>query len=1022
MRKTLTIGLLLGALLLSLFGNVLAVNAQPCDQLVQTSVPAEETSKEADEAAAEVTEESAEEAEDPASTEESETDAPLTEEEEPAEDTVSAEEPAANLATEEPQAEASTGQENEEKNEPSTPVETPESESNSESSETAKLSESVENSEREANSKSTENSKSTVKSDSTENSELAKNTESQDCSESEENAPLEQENTQEASELETSKPVSLNLIPRVLAQPEAIEAVQTVQEAVEEVAEIAVESFDALKTALKASAKKISIVITKSFEITETLEVGSDKDITLTADNKHQAEGQWKKLEQPADYASAGESKQREIIDQARQRGKEALQDAEAPLPTEEGNIILKRAQDYLSGPLFRVYGRLTLGTVDRAFYLDGNKEATTAIDGGVLFDVEKGGELNLDNGVLMNVNNRQGYSAPVMVKSGGTFNMNGGRISHNQSFEPNKSYTDRPSSGGAVYVKPGGNFNLNNGLIDNNTGSMGAVFAGDLWGSDGEPATINMKGGEIVKNDSTPTVYAYGGGMNLFPKSQLNIKDGIIAGNTAVNGGAIAVHDAFIGDYSNKIGEEWANTSGDYRQHVIKHKTAVNLDGGLIYQNQARYAGGGLFIYSDHVKFGKTMLLDNQAAAFGGAFYVAFPPVTQQLDHVLVTENEALAKGACHPYLGGGDGGGLWNCPTGFDRFGDGHSIYIFNNKAEKRGDDLAFSKKTTYFKLDKVDIYDKFYSHVSPVTEQENLIKFLEDGQAGDSAIPQSLSYTNKMIYLKALYDQALRREAWAHANTFILGNKAWNGGGIGSNGNLVTKEDKGDYHLSVQKNWDASTGGPDAHKDEEVIADIFIVPDHVDEAYVRAKYKNDPKLIKYGEIYLNSKLGWKSSLKDQKNNFNFDWSKYLDSELADDRGLYFSAQALKARGLKYLVMERGQAYKNRVEAKLDDTGLNFTITNYSETPPPENPPENPPKNPPENPPKNPPEEANPKNPKPTPPPILTKALIMKLPVTSCVQAAAGRPAQQESAQSATLMPALLLPSRKQAAITIW
>lgn len=691
---------------------------------------------------------------------------------------------------------------------------------------------------------------------------------------------------------------------------------------------VEVANYDELKQAITdAGDTATTILVTKSFELKGTLTIKAGQTITLTANNQKAADVAWNPIEQPADYANEGEEKQREIIEEARRRGEEALEKADEALPSEaNGAVILKRAANLINNSLFKVFGKLTLGTEDKALYIDDNKEVRTAIsDGGVVFDVGNGGDLTMKNATVMNVDNLRGYTGPIEVQSGGTFTMEGGRITHNSSYDQGGQ---RPTSAGGVYVNPGGTFTMNNGIIDNNRGSAGAVFVGDLFGSNKAPATINMNGGIIAKNKAI-TGYAMGGGISGFPKSTININDGIIAGNENRwgVGGGISVTDQFIYKFSNAINREYANTYGDYEKHLLENKAEANLNGGLIYDNAAKN-GGGLYIDSNHANFNKTMILDNRTtyggdAGFGGGVYVSFPPRVQKLENLLITDNKAEFRG-----VGGlgqsGNGGGLWNCPTGYVHIGDGHTVYIYGNEADSYGDDLTFSKKTGYFKLDGKDIDGRFYSHVSPVTEGGNIIRYLNDGPSA-SAIPEEMSYTNNFVYLRAEYNKKLIEEAWKNAKTFILGNKANLGGGFGSNANLVTPQDEGDYDLKFKKKWDESITSNPEYKEpgknplnKTITVDIFIVPEDVDADYVRSSYGIDKRLYKYGEVDLNKGNNWESLFSESKfsNLDNSLLAPYDELPAAKDNGLPFTPQELAARGYKYLVMERGGEFYSEVE----------------------------------------------------------------------------------------------------------
>ena len=688
-----------------------------------------------------------------------------------------------------------------------------------------------------------------------------------------------------------------------------------------------VNTFDELKAAIEnAGNKQTTIKIMESFTLTEALTIGQDQDITLTADND-QVKEKWQPIERPADYADQGEAKQREIIEEGRRRGEEALEKANLeanPLPSEDKNKIIKRAKEFVEDTLFKVFGKLTLGTDNSAIYIDGNgDEARTKFDNrGSVIDVN--GELVMKNAVIMNSYNSHGYTAPIRVNDGGEFTMEGGRITKNTSFEQVDLYYTRPTAAGAVYVKPGGTFTMTNGLIDNNHGGLtGGVFAGDLFGSEKHPAEVTINGGIIAKNESR-TGYQMGGGLNGFPKSKLTITDGIIAGNKSSGpGGGVGISSQYIGSPSNVLGAEKASVNRNYKEFIKTNKAEAIIDGGLIYENRAGTSGGGVYLDSNDVNFGRTMVLDNRASQFGGGIYASFPPITQKLENILITENRALG-GVTSSIIGGSNGGGLWNCPTGFVHIGDGHSVYVYNNDSGSYGKDITFSEKTWYFNLNDVNIKDEFYSHISPVTKEKNIMKFLEDGPNKEKGveIPDRLSYHSLYTHLKSIYSQNLIEEAWRNSQTFVLGNQANNGGGFGSNANVTTPKDEGEYGIEVNKKWDDRI---EKHTiPMEIKADLFIVPLDKDEKYVKSNYGKDNSLFKYGEITLSEDNNWHSRF--DTNYFNgankeeilkkLEINNFSDIGLPDDayqmdRGLPFTAEELAERGYKYLVLEQGDRY---------------------------------------------------------------------------------------------------------------
>ena len=704
---------------------------------------------------------------------------------------------------------------------------------------------------------------------------------------------------------------------------------------------IKVDNFNDLKTAIENAKDGVetTIVITNSFEIEHTITIGKDKIIVLTSENAKPMDDHWKSIDQPA--GKNDEKKQRDIIEEARERGDEAIKDAEKNITEDndeyyytfdDKDIIIKRLNTF-TGTMFEVKGSLTLGDANNSINFDGNKKKVKANGGndGSFFNVN-GGTLVLNNGVIANGETSENdYNSPIRVKENGTFIMNGGRITANKT----KANSTVPYNAGAVDVSRGGHFIMNNGMIDHNISASGAVFVGNdglnntkILNEDKDFALFDFNGGSIVSNKSKG--YNLAGGITIFPTGKLNITDGIVANNYAGNkAGGIMVSDQYVGSFSNSINHSYSKTVKEaYDKYVQKNKAEANFDGGLLYKNESGYAGGAVFVDSNNVNFNKTMILDNKAAKFGGGVYVGFPPRVQELENVLITENETFRSGmiTTNDDAWGGPlvGGGIWNCPDGYIHLGDGHSVYVFNNKGAMGGADYVFAKKTYNFELNGKDISNQFYTFISPVTKDKNIIKFLNDSRKG-SLLPNGMSYSNKFVFLKAIYDEALQREAWANAGTFILGNQASYGAGLGSDASMKSTQDIGDVEFKFKKHWDEDID-EDEYRWRDIHADIYIVPEDVDEVYVRSQYGYDNRLFKYGEVILNHDNNWEAT-----------FGKYKDDKYKDlpaytmDNGLPFTSEELAKRGLKYLVIEREREYVSEVEqVKGEANSYEFTISN--------------------------------------------------------------------------------------------
>ena len=207
-------------------------------------------------------------------------------------------------------------------------------------------------------------------------------------------------------------------------------------------------------------------------------------------------------------------------------------------------------------------------------------------------------------------ISGNDGSSSAVMgivhVKSGATFEMNGGKISNNKFVL------------GAVYVA--GNFTMNGGEISGNAtvseGCGGGVY---VAGTQGFTPRVYLNGGEISGNSakngggvymnnftsveingckiSNNTASSDGGGIYLVDSTYLKLIDGIISGNTAVNGGGVYIYGGNAGfDMSGGTISDNRATEGGGGVYTIKGTIILN-EGNICY-NTGDTGGGGVALY----------------------------------------------------------------------------------------------------------------------------------------------------------------------------------------------------------------------------------------------------------------------------------------------------------------------------------------------------------------------------------------------------------------------------------------
>lgn len=655
-----------------------------------------------------------------------------------------------------------------------------------------------------------------------------------------------------------------------------------------------VSTFEQLENAITTATAgvKKTIIITAKIEIKRTIIIPAGADIVLTsADTTEVKPIGEDTIEMPKDTDTM--ERRQELVREAEEKGENALEETDLiknQLPVVD--IILKRYKDF-TGTLIKIEknGKLTIGR-DKTdpIFIDGNKDVNTTIENGSIIDVS--GELTMNGGFIANSNNERANSAPVYVHEGATFTMNGGRITSNKNISYGiNSY----NAAGAVYIDEGGKFTLESGSIDNNEAPVGGVFLGKILNdknlSGKTPAKFIMNGGYITNNKGPlypnlePKTTNIGGGVNVNSNSEFEFLNGIIAGNEAYFGGAIAIRDNYVQDTDGQ-GQSRV-ISKDYDSYLINAKAKYTQNGGLIYRNKAIInnnpngsgAGGGLYIDSSNASINKGYILKNISENMGGGIYVSIVPHKFELKKTLITENKAIA-GKNYQFLSG-EGGGYWNCPSGEVDIQDFNSLYIFNNKSTNKGPDIRILKKYNLYFIKAQDDntgkyeYLRFKTRISPITEKENVIAYLD---SSNNAI-EWMYKTKEEVDARAVYNKETINEAWTNSNLFIMENIALKGAGIGSNADIISPGKKGNYEISIEKQWHEDI--PKEEIPKSVWIDVFIGD------------------AKYAEIELSEDNDWKATFKD----------------------LPFTADELARKGLKYKVRERSDNFYSVVSESFED-----------------------------------------------------------------------------------------------------
>ena len=188
--------------------------------------------------------------------------------------------------------------------------------------------------------------------------------------------------------------------------------------------------------------------------------------------------------------------------------------------------------------------------------------------------EVKRGGSLIMNNGSTINGG----------VTNGGTFTMNGGKISGNDNGVSTDTSTYRNSLNGGGVVVHGGTFTMNGGEISGNNGH--GVSVGN-WntGSRINSGTFTMSGGTISGNKGG--VVMHGGTFTM--------SDGTISGNTTIGDSIEAGVSVWsYGTFTMNGG----TISGNKGTGVFMGAGTFTMSNGTISGNTASFSGGGVYVY----------------------------------------------------------------------------------------------------------------------------------------------------------------------------------------------------------------------------------------------------------------------------------------------------------------------------------------------------------------------------------------------------------------------------------------
>ena len=355
---------------------------------------------------------------------------------------------------------------------------------------------------------------------------------------------------------------------------------------------------------------------------------------------------------------------------------------------------------DHTDGKLFTVQSGGTL-IVSGSVVISGNYETADS----PMIEVENGGKLILkDTATLTNGRMTRGNypgGGAVLVRSGGTFEMQGGTISNCYA-----------TKGGAVYVESGGTFNMTGGTI---TGcSAGQTGGGGIYAASGSTCILSNA---TVKDCSSSGVITAG-----------NFK---MTGNTEVKNNTAGLFGAGIsiigGTAQILSGTKITGNKGEYGAGLaVSGGATLTANGLTISSGQPVYrdcSGGGLFMGDSTVVL-KNCNISSNTVTNGGGVYMEGGSLT--VEDCEISGNTVTGNGGGICIKGGSYENKNTTIKT--NSASNGGGVYMLNGSFTMTSGSITENSATTAnssgVSIDKTMPSDMayFYQNGGSITENNN------------------------------------------------------------------------------------------------------------------------------------------------------------------------------------------------------------------------------------------------------------------------------------------------------------
>ncbi|MCL2407460.1 MAG: hypothetical protein FWC95_05970, partial [Defluviitaleaceae bacterium] len=278
----------------------------------------------------------------------------------------------------------------------------------------------------------------------------------------------------------------------------------------------------------------------------------------------------------------------------------------------------------------------------------------------------------NMHHGAVISGNTTSSRGGGVFIDNRITFNMHGGEITGNTA-----NGTGGTNGGGGVAtaattnLNPSATFNMHNGLITNNTATAhgGGIFLGNnsvfimhygtitgnqsngtgggiaVQETTSQFTNITIHDGEISGNFTVGTSSGnVGGGVRMHSRGTFTMHGGLISGNTAMQGGGVAVQSTTTG---NNLGATFNMLGGAIRGNTAYITSDTGGGGGVFISGISAFSMGSVGFNDED-----TVIIGNTANSGGGVHASGSPGPTLTMWSGQISNNIT-------PTLSGSTGGG---------------------------------------------------------------------------------------------------------------------------------------------------------------------------------------------------------------------------------------------------------------------------------------------------------------------------------------------------------------------------